>query len=377
MAKYSTTTTKIASSKGFKTIKGSSKTDWLTGSYFHHDTIYAAGGNDHVFGYNGNDKLFGQDGNDYVSGGAGNDIVDGGKGDDILKGGTGNDVLIGGAGGDSHDGGSGTDTVSYAGASSGVQVNLKEGVGYWGDAYGDTYTSIENVIGTDHYDSITGDDGANVIHAGGGSDNIMDGGGNDTAYGGEGNDQFWAGAGADKYFGGTGIDSIFFADTDAGVTVNLATGTGSGGDAEGDTYDSIERVYGGIHDDTLIGDDGDNLLNGGAGSDVIVDGAGDDWLSGDMGGCGPAGSGAAYADTFVFAGGKTTEHDIITDFAPGIDTIDFTQAEDFFGFNDLTNGGDRYMEQVGSDTVIHYYDHTIELMNVNMNDLSADDFLFF
>ncbi len=375
MAKY-TLTTSASSSKGFKTIKGTSKNDWLTGSYLHHDTIYAADGNDHVFGYSGDDRLFGQDGDDYLSGGTGNDILDGGEGDDNLKGGSGNDTLIGGKGADSHDGGSGSDTVSYAGSSNGVNVDLDTGKGYWGAA-GDTYTSIENVTGTDHYDSIKGSDGANVIHAGGGNDNVTDGGGNDTVYGGAGNDNFYAGAGADAYFGGADEDSIFFFDSDEGITVDLAAGTGSGGDAEGDTYNGIERVYGTQHDDTLIGDDGDNVLHGGSGSDVIVDGAGNDWLSGDTGGCGVTGGGVAYADTFVFHGGEDEEHDVITDFAPGVDTIDFTQAEDFFGFNDLTNGGDRYMEQVGNDTVIHYYDHTIELMNVNMNDLSADDFIFF
>ena len=29
---------------------------------------------------------------------------------------------------------------------------------------------------------------------------------------------------------------------------------------------------------------------------------------------------------------------------------------------------------LGSDTVIHYYDHTLTLMNVDMDDLSSDDF---
>ena len=89
------------------------------------------------------------------------------------------------------------------------------------------------------------------------------------------------------------------------------------------------------------------------------------------------GGGAAYADTFVFSGGEGPEMDIIADFAPGVDTLDLTQAEDFFGFNDLTNGGDRYMYQVGDNTVIKYYDHSLTLNNVNMEDLSADDFLFF
>ena len=375
MAKVNTTTSKITSSFGYKTYKGSSKTDWLTGSYFHHDTIYAAGGDDFVFGYNGNDRLFGQEGNDYLNGGNGNDILNGGNGDDELIGGSGNDTLIGGEGHDHHDGGGGNDTVSYEDSDQSVNVDLAAGLGL-GGAAGDTYTSIENVIGSDYNDRIEGNDVANVITAGAGRDYITDGGGNDTVYAGADNDIMYAGAGADKYYGGSGTDAVYFYHSDEGVTVDLVNGTGSGGFAEGDVYDSIENVAGSQYDDTLIGNGADNRLSGGHGSDVIHDGAGDDLMTGDFDGCGLL-SGAAFADTFVFSGGEDEEHDTIRDFAPGVDTIDFTQAEDFFGFNDLTNGGDRYMEQVGDDTVIHYYDHTLTLLNVNMNDLSADDFLFF
>ncbi len=376
MAKYSPTKTIITSSKGIKTIKGSSKTDWLTGSYLHHDTIYAAGGDDIVFGFSGNDILFGQEGHDTLNGGHGNDILNGGNGNDVLNGGDGNDTLISGIGNDILNGGKGIDTVSYADRDSGVHVDLEEGKGFW-DAFGDTYSSIENVIGTDHNDVITGNHADNVITSGAGRDSIRDGDGSDVVHAGVGNDVMYAGDGADKYFGGSGTDSLIFTDSDAGVTVDLENGTGSGGYAEGDVYDSIENVIGSQFDDTLIGDDGDNQLNGSNGSDVIVDGAGDDWMTGDFHGCGYfPDAGAAFADTFVFSGGEEDEHDTIGDFAPGVDTIDFSQAEDFFGFDDLTNGGDRFMEQVGSSTVIHYYDHTLTLLGVNMDDLSSDDFIF-
>ena len=376
MAAYTYSKTSITSIKGFQTIKGTGKTDWLTGSYFHHDTIYAAGGNDFVFGYNGNDRLFGQDGNDYLNGGNGNDILNGGNGDDELIGGSGNDTLIGGFGHDHHNGGSGRDTVSYEDSDQSVRVDLAAGLGL-GGAAGHTYTSIENVTGSNYQDILKGDAGANVIHGGGGSDGIHDGAGNDTVYAGTGNDFMNGGAGADKYYGGSGDDMISFADSDEGVTVDLDAGTGSGGYAEGDTYDSIERAHGSNHDDTLIGNSGANTLWGRAGSDVIMDGAGNDLMVGDINDFNDIGGGAAYADTFVFSGGEGPEMDIIADFAPGVDTLDLTQAEDFFGFNDLTNGGDRYMEQAGDNTVIHYYDHTLTLNNVNMDDLSADDFLFF
>ena len=43
------------------------------------------------------------------------------------------------------------------------------------------------------------------------------------------------GAGADTLDGGGGVDTASYATSAAGVTVSLTTGTGSGGDAEGDT----------------------------------------------------------------------------------------------------------------------------------------------
>jgi Ca2+-binding RTX toxin-like protein len=52
-----------------------------------------------------------------------------------------------------------------------------------------------------------------------------------------------------------------------GVSVNLATGRGFGGTAEGDTYVSIENVYGSSFNDTITGNDGANELYGLDGND--------------------------------------------------------------------------------------------------------------
>jgi hypothetical protein len=43
------------------------------------------------------------------------------------------------------------------------------------------------------------------------------------------------------------------------VTVDLAAGTGLGGDAEGDTLLDIENLDGSGHDDSLTGDSGANI----------------------------------------------------------------------------------------------------------------------
>ena len=61
-------------------------------------------------------------------------------------------------------------------------------------------------------------------------------------------------AGADDLDGGAGIDDAEYAGSDAGVIVNLTTGSGLGGHAEGDVLANIEYVHGSMFDDHLIGD---------------------------------------------------------------------------------------------------------------------------
>ncbi|MFN0191090.1 MAG: calcium-binding protein, partial [Aestuariivirga sp.] len=79
----------------------------------------------------------------------------------------------------------------------------------------------------------------------------------------------------------------------AGVLVNLTTGTGSFGDAEGDTFNGFEDIVGSFFNDFLIGDGNQNTLNGSDGNDVLsglggVDllwgGNGQDFLYGGSGG---------------------------------------------------------------------------------------------
>src|SRR5207237_354431 len=71
--------------------------------------------------------------------------------------------------------------------------------------------------------------------------------------------------------------------SDAGVSVNLATGAASGGHATGDTLVGIHHLDGSAFDDRLVGDNGSNYIDGGAGNDTIDGGAGDDYLLGGAG----------------------------------------------------------------------------------------------
>jgi Ca2+-binding RTX toxin-like protein len=182
-------------------------------------------------------------------GGDFDDTLSGLGGDDVLHGNGGNDTLDGGAGGDTLIGGGGSDTASYAGSGAGVTVNLGAGTASGGDAQGDTLSGIENIIGSAQADTLTGDGGDNVLEGGGGDDTLNGALGNDTAS---------------------------YAASGAGVAVSLATGTGSGGDAQGDTLSGIENIIGSALADTLTGDGNANRLDGGAGVDVLAGGDGDD-----------------------------------------------------------------------------------------------------
>ena len=53
------------------------------------------------------------------------------------------------------------------------------------------------------------------------------------------------------------------------MTVSLAAGAASGGDAQGDTLINIENLTGSGFNDTLEGNGGNNVLNGGAGIDTV------------------------------------------------------------------------------------------------------------
>jgi len=109
------------------------------------------------------------------------------------------------------------------------------------------------------------------------------GDGNDQLTGGAGNDILRGGAGADTLNGGNGNDTASYADSAGAVTVNLATASAAGGDAEGDTITGIENLVGSNLDDTLTGDLGPNVLTGNAGNDVLDGGDGNDTLLGGAG----------------------------------------------------------------------------------------------
>lgn len=82
--------------------------------------------------------------------------------------------------------------------------------------------------------------------------------------------------------GGAGRDQAGYLYSSA-VVVSLTTGFASGGDATGDTFDSIEDLGGSEFNDRLTGDGGSNGLRGEGGNDTLNGGAGADWMGGHNG----------------------------------------------------------------------------------------------
>ena len=119
-------------------------------------------------------------------------------------------------------------------------------------------------------------------------------GGNDLLFGGSGNDTFDGGTGADTLIGGPGMDTANYSFSSAGVNVNLLTGLGSGGDAQGDILGGIESIIGSTHDDVLTGDNAANTLDGRSGNDTLKGGAGNDTIDG-----------AGGIDTIIYNGEKS------------------------------------------------------------------------
>ena len=184
------------------------------------------------------------------------------------------------AGADTLDGGADTDTVTYA--DSAVRVAASLAVGTYsgvtfsssgggilnggttstaGDAGGDLLISIENLTGTTGNDTLVGDGNANVLTGGNGDDILI------------------GGAGADTLSGGSGNDTVSYVNAGSAISVSLASGTGSLGDANGDTLSSIENIIGSAYGDTLTGDTNNNIIEGGAGGDLISAGTGTDTVT--------------------------------------------------------------------------------------------------
>ena len=137
--------------------------------------------------------------------------------------------------------------------------------------------------------------------------------------------------------------------------MNLLNSALNAGDAAGDTFVFISNVQGSQFNDTLIGDNNNNVLNG--------------WGTHDNGGDVLTGNGGA--DNFVFSGGRVT----VTDFhhADG-DKIDLSNLNFGAGVTDtelqalVTAAPDPHTLDLGNGQVL-------TVSNVAVSTLQSSDFI--
>ncbi|MGK9164643.1 hypothetical protein KXR53_00010 [Inquilinus limosus] len=278
-----------------------------------------------VKGSNFADRLIGGHPDGYLDGSGGNDILLASGGS--VWGGSGDDILIVSSATTRCFGGAGIDLVSFDIDPDGAAIDLLDSE--------DRFGEIENVSGSESNDYFYGDAAANVLEGAGGDDELS---------GRDGSDVLRGGAGADILNGGSGdgTDTVSYYLSSVGVTVDLATGTGHGGDAEGDTLTGFEILSGSQGNDFLTGNAFANTLQGWNGNDVLEGGIGKDVLTGGAG-----------TDRFVFTRISDSLYganaDRITDFihAQG-DKIDLSAID-----ADTGTAGDQAFTFIGTGLYTH------------------------
>ena len=187
------------------------------------DSLAGDGNANKLEGGAGKDTLTGQGGNDTILGGPGGtpanlELLAGGDGFDLINGGPGADFIEGDTTGETVTAGSdaeeyqntnvqafftvgsgradvantnfgyGGDTVSYEGSNRGVKLTLgtitdvatwtnAQATGEEGYAEGDVVVNVENIIGSDHDDTLGGNNWFNVLTGGKGDDDLTGGAG--------------------------------------------------------------------------------------------------------------------------------------------------------------------------------------------------------
>lgn len=262
---------------GIEGISGTARADTISGNTAAND-IVSNGGADHIAGRAGDDTIT-----------VGSNF-DGTYSPVHVSGGAGSDLLV----------------VRNYGSSAVSKLDLSHPETNTGVFAGSQVTGFEKftllgLLNTYAFD-VQGSGAAELFRTSDGSDTINGGGGNDTLMG---------MGGADHLDGGGGRDTVSYAFSTA-VTVNLATGAASGGEAEGDSFSHVENLAGSRYADRLTGNAGANTLGGGDSNDTLAGGAGDDQLRGGLGS--DLMTGGKGDDRFVYAS-RNEAGDTVTGFS--------------------------------------------------------------
>lgn len=217
----------------------------------------------------------------------------------------------------------------------------------WGGAGDDVLNgndTANDLRGNHGDDRIRGFKGDDQLRGGRGEDTLGGNNGDDRLWGHAGNDRLWGHAGDDRLFGNTGHDYVH----------------GHAGNDYIKGHIGNDRLWGQTGDDALYGGNGNDTLKAGRGNDTLGGGHGNDLLTGGSG-----------ADVFVFSRG--TDRALDFDGAEG-DQIKIRSAHGITDFEDLLNNHQRstsdglIIESARGDSLL--------LIDVTINDLSADHFIF-
>lgn len=332
---------------GHDTIRGGAGDDWIyagtQGDLVRggdgHDRIYLEEGWDRGYGGAGNDVIFGQDGNDRLWGRAGQDMLSGGRGDDRLFGGPGGDTYRFGYDVDRYGSmpDAGHDVIRDAGeAPAWNDFDRIELFGFYGPSDGTT---------PEAYARLTFDRaGADMVM-------VADGGAASLTV----RDQFGQGQ--------TQIEELHF---NAGYWTPLRFKILDGAVVEIGDDRSYSGNEGGEWNEILFGTDGGDTVFGNSGTNFIWLGAGADTLI------------YKEADPEIWYGnGGGWCNDIVMDFDPAEDIMDFTEIEG------LSLAGLVLDEAEDGDATVYWDSGTweisdihIELRGVALAELTQDHFLF-
>lgn len=206
-------------------------------------------------------------------------------------------------------------------------------------------------------DFVMGQGGGDALFGDDGDDALFGGAGGDSLSGGLGADILAGGADADMLNGGSGIDTADYSASPGAVVINLDTGLGVFGDADGDSLAAIEKVVGSRFEDALGGGDGNDILDGGDGNDVLNGAGGNDRLLNGLGSDTMTGGGGfdiadysrnPFAIMVDLEAGTATEGFGDGDMLDGIEAVIGTAGNDVLRG---TSGNDRLIGNLGADTL--------------------------